>query len=604
MSDNQPATSQTPDTNVDVQTSKSKDILEALVKESILTSQQADDLRKRTAKSKETIEDVLIKQGVVDIEKLVKIKAAVNDVPYTNLTEKIIPRNVLEIISPEVAQNYQIICFNKSGITLEIGIIDLGNLKAREALNFFAKGAGYIVKYYLISKESFSKAFKQYSSLSEEVDVALKAREAEAEEKEIKAESEGTEEIAQAAPISKIVSVILRHAVEGHASDIHIEPYKGQSRVRYRIDGMLHTSLTLPRNVHAAVVARIKVLSSLKLDETRLPQDGRIRFDINGKRIDFRVSILPLVNDEKVVMRVLDVSQGAPKLVDLGYNKRCIDIIEKQIKKSDGLFLVTGPTGSGKSTTLFAMLNIINVEGVNISTLEDPVEYFLEGTNQAQIRTEIGFLFATGLRSLLRQDPDIIMVGEIRDNETAELAIHAALTGHMVLSTLHTNDALGSIPRLIDMKVEPFLLASTINGIIAQRLLRKICQHCKIKNEVSDDIFNYIVGEVKKIYDIASDAQKKLFDSTVLRSDGKYNALQKGKGCPRCDHTGYRGRFAISEVIDMNEEIRHIIANRKELNYDSEVLKKQHFITIQQDGIIKALEGITSIEEVLRVMSD
>jgi len=410
--------------------------------------------------------------------------------------------------------------------------------------------------------------------------------------------------VTKAAPVSKIVSVILKHAVEGGASDIHIEPFKKESRVRYRIDGILNTSLVLPISVHNSIVARIKVLANLKLDETRVPQDGRIRVNFNKKRIDFRVSILPLIETEKVVMRILDVSKGAPTLEDLGYEGRSLKIIKNNIQRSDGMFLVTGPTGSGKYTTLFAALSILNEESINISTLEDPVEYYLDGANQSQIRNEVGFTFATGLRSLLRQDPDVIMVGEIRDSETAELAIHAALTGHMVLSTLHTNDAIGTIPRLIDMHVEPFLLASTLNGILAQRLVRRICNYCKIEEEINEEIRADIIKEVKKMYDVVDDETKKLFDETILSEGSGSKKVSRGKGCARCGDSGYKGRISIGEVLDVDDDIRSIIANKKELNYNSDILKKQRFITIKQDGIIKVLRGITSIEEILRVMSD
>jgi len=581
-----------------------KEILELLKTEKVLDDKQIAEAENIAQTTKTDIEQVLISQKLVDSEKLTEIKAKSKGLPYANLLEIDIAKDVLNIISYEVAKNYKVICFNKEKNRIDVGTLDSGNLKAVEAINFLANEGGLQVKYHLISEESFNKALKQYQTLSEEVQVALQAQEEEVEtEKTAQDKQRKTEEVTKAAPVSKIVSVILKHAVEGGASDIHIEPFKKESRVRYRIDGILNTSLVLPISVHASIVARIKVLSSLKLDETRVPQDGRIRVNFSKRRIDFRVSILPLIDTEKVVMRILDVSKGAPKLEDLGYEGRNLDIISKNIKNTDGLFLVTGPTGSGKSTTLFSALTLINREGVNISTLEDPVEYFLDGANQAQIRTQVGFTFASGLRALLRQDPDIIMVGEIRDSETAELAIHAALTGHMVLSTLHTNDAIGTIPRLIDMKVEPFLLASTLNGILAQRLVRRICSHCKAEQEMNEEARNIITTEIKKIYDIVDDKLKKLFDDTILSDDEKKKKLYKGKGCSRCAGTGYKGRVAIAEVLDVNDDIKSIIANKKELNYDSELLKKQKFITVQQDGIIRALQGITSMEEVLRVMS-
>lgn len=582
------------------------DILAELVAQGALAEDVGAQLRSVAETSGRTLEDVLGKEGKIDTEQLMQVKAKLRGMDYVSLAGKQIPKEVLTIISEDVARNYNVVCFNKEGNRIDVGLVDTGNFKAMEAINFLANREGYEVRYFLISEESFNRALRQYQSLTEEVEVALEAqaKEEQGDRKKGKDEDEETEDVLKAAPISKIVSVILRHAVEGKASDIHIEPFRGQSRVRYRIDGILHTSLVLPLNVHGSVVARVKVLANLKLDETRIPQDGRIRLTFGERRIDFRVSILPLVETEKVVMRILDVSKGAPKLEDLGYEGRNLKIIQKNIKKTNGIFLVTGPTGSGKSTTIFSALKLITNEEVNISTLEDPVEYFLEGANQSQIRSEIGFTFATGLRALLRQDPDIIMVGEIRDNETAELAIHAALTGHMVLSTLHTNDALGAIPRLIDMKVEPFLLSSTLNGVLAQRLVRRICPHCKTHEEISEEVAADIRKDVEKMYDAVNDDIKKLFDTTILSDGPESRRVYIGKGCARCGDSGYKGRISISEVLDVTVEIKKIIANKGDLSYTSEELHKQKFITVKQDGIIRALQGVTSFEEVLRVMSD
>lgn len=393
-----------------------------------------------------------------------------------------------------------------------------------------------------------------------------------------------------------MISVIIRHAIEGRASDIHIEPLPKKTRVRYRIDGVLHTSLNLPKDIHGALVARIKVLASLKLDETRIPQDGRIRINFDEKDVDLRISILPLLNEEKVVMRILDVSKGAPSLDDLGFMGSGLKVIEEKMKKTDGIFLITGPTGSGKSTTLFSVLHRINKEGINICTLEDPVEYFVKGVNQSQIRPEVGFTFAAGLRALLRQDPDIIMVGEIRDNETAELAIHAGLTGHLVLSTLHTNDALGAIPRLLDMAVEPFLLASTLNVIVAQRLTRRICKHCKIKYKIPDNILVDIKEVIKTI---PTDLLKNLVPDFNPNNIVAY----KGKGCSRCGNAGYSGRVAAAEVFNISDKIKEMIADKKRIT-KKDVIEDQEFITMKQDGIIKVLQGITTVDEIIRVIHD
>jgi len=557
------------------------------------------EIKGRADASGKKIEDILIGENLIDSEEIAQLKAKVYSLPYQNLLDREVSNEVINIISFEAAENYKIVCFDKSGNKIKVGLTDPENFKAVEAVNFLAKEEKLRVEYYLISELSFDKIFKQYKNLKSEIGKALETRAKEEKEemsKKKKEEGGELEEIIKSAPVAKIVSVIIRHAVEGRASDIHIEPTQKESRVRYRIDGILHTSLVLPKNIHSAIVARIKVLANLKLDETRLPQDGRIRLEIEEKKIDFRVSVLPLMGEEKVVMRILDTTRGAPTLEELGFDSRALRIIKENIKKTNGMLLVTGPTGSGKSTTLFSILNILNKEGVNISTLEDPVEYFIKGVNQSQTRPEIGFTFANGLRSLLRQDPDIIMVGEIRDNETAELAIHASLTGHFVLSTLHTNDALGAVPRLLDMKVEPFLLGSTLNVIIAQRLARKICPFCQKEEKLPEDILADMGNEIKNIP--ASIMKESAKDFTDFRKA----VFLKGSGCARCGNSGYSGRIAIVEVFDINEKIKDIIMDKnKNLRFEN-VKESQDFITMKQDGIIKVLRGETTMEEILRVI--
>ena len=425
---------------------------------------------------------------------------------------------------------------------------------------------------------------------------------AEEEKKEGEEHKEATsadatfEEIVKNAPVSKIVSEIIKHAVEAGASDIHIEPLDKETRVRYRIDGILHSSLSLPKNIHESIVARVKVLSNLKLDETRIPQGGRIRLTVNNKDIDFRVSVLPLMGWEKVVMRVLDTSKGMLTLEQLGYQGTNLEAIKKNITKTVGIILVTGPTGSGKSTTLYSVLNILNREGVNIVTLEDPVEYYVEGVNQSQIRPEIGFTFASGLRSLLRQDPDIMMVGEIRDNETAELAIHSALTGHLVLSTLHTNDAIGAIPRLLDMKIEPFLLGSVLNMVIAQRLARRLCNNCKREKKMPAKLMEEIKAKIKAI-------PEDILIKNIPDYDANNIKIFEPVGCVRCNKTGYRSRVAVAEVLDVDDYIKETILNKNGNITEDEVRKDHPFVTINQDGIIKVIQGITSLEEVTRVMN-
>jgi type IV pilus assembly protein PilB len=575
---------------------KSEELINLLVQNKLITPEQLAEIRQLPAYNASP-EEAIIKNGLVDADDLTKLKAKIYNLNYQSLIDVKISDQVLNLIPLEVAENYKIICFEVAQGKMKVGLVDPENFKAIEAIDFLAKEENLQPEYFLISPVSLENALKHYKTLGKEVSQALKfkAEEEALERAKKKTKQAEVEEITKSAPVSKIVSVIIRHAVEGRASDIHIEPMQNESRVRYRIDGILHTSLILPKNVHSAIIGRIKVLANLKFDETRMPQDGRIRVNVNNKDIDLRISILPLLDEEKAVMRILDVTKGAPTLENLGFMGPGLKVIQKNLKKTDGMFLVTGPTGSGKSTTLFSILTGLNKEGVNISTLEDPVEYFIKGVNQSQVRPEIGFTFASGLRSLLRQDPNIIMVGEIRDNETAELGIHASLTGHFVLSTLHTNDALGAIPRLLDMKVEPFLLGSTLNIILAQRLARKICEYCRAEYKLPPDI----VEDIKKELTITPPA---VVEQMLPNFNLKKIKFYKGKGCARCGLTGYTGRIALVEVLDVNDKIKEIIMdNRVNLTLD-DLIKNQNFITMRQDGIIKVLLGLITMEEVLRTI--
>ncbi len=579
---------------------RQEELLKILLDKKLISQRQFDEVKGLNAATGQEAEAILLEKQLVDVEALAQAKAQVYNLPYENLLDKKLDDRALNIIPREVAENYQIVCFERDVNKIKVGLIRPENFKAIEAVDFLVKEEGMKVEYFVISELSFDKAFRQYQALAKEVSTALETRAAEEAEEmaEGKTKKEELAEVIKSAPVAKIVSVIIRHAVESRASDIHIEPMQKDSRVRYRIDGILHTSLGLPKNVHNAIVARVKVLANLKLDETRIPQDGRIRMTINKKEIDFRISVLPLMDEEKVVMRILDVTQGAPSLEELGYKHRGLRVIDKNIKKTTGMFLIAGPTGSGKSTTLFSILNMLNREGINISTLEDPIEYYIEGVNQSQTRPEIGFTFASGLRSLLRQDPDVIMVGEIRDNETAELAIHASLTGHFVLSTLHTNSAIGAVPRLIDMHVEPFLLGSTLNTVVAQRLARKVCPHCKKKTELPEDILSDMEKEISTIP--KGIIKESLQDFKSVREAVFY----KGVGCSRCGNSGYSGRVAIAEVLDIDARIKKIIIDEKK-NLDLDNIKKsQDFITMKQDGILKVLEGVTTMEEIIRIISD
>lgn len=525
-----------------------------------------------------------------------KAKAEAYGLDFVDLTERVIPKETLDLIPQETKDNFNLVPVEFDGKTLQIALLDPRDIKATGAIDFLAADRGWTVKYVIAPTAQIAKLLKKLKGLGTEVATALAQAKGKFTKKEEKTEDLGKlEEVIKGAPVSRMVSVIMRHAVEGGASDIHIEPLGDESRVRYRIDGVLRTSLVLPIYVHPALVSRIKVLANLKIDETRIPQDGRISQDIGGRKIDFRISTLPVVDNEKVVMRVLDTTSSAPTLESLGYRKEHVDIIHEQSKRPFGMFLVTGPTGSGKSTTLFAILNGLNNEGVNISTLEDPVEYYIPGVNQSQIKPEIGYTFASGLRSLLRQDPNVIMVGEIRDKETGELGIHASLTGHLVFSTLHTNDAFGIIPRLVDMGIEPFLLAATINLGIAQRLARRVCQYCKEPQVIDPTVIEKMRAEIKRI--------PPKFFAPGFDPDGQIQFFM-GKGCVKCGNNGYQGRISIVEMFEFGDALRQLIEKGFPLPEVRLQIAKQEALTLRQDGLLKALAGLTSLSEVMRVSQE
>jgi len=494
--------------------------------------------------------------------------------------------------------NYKFVPFELNGDVLKVAITDPTNLAALEALEFLSQKKKYRIEIYIMSQSSFQAAFRKSSTLKTEVTQALKQvvdiEQADAISKPIKVLEKENVTLIEEGPITKIVDVIIRHAIEARASDIHIEPSEQELRVRYRIDGVLHSSLILPKTIHPAVISRIKILSNLKIDEQRLPQDGRFHADVEDKSIDFRVSTFPTVTGEKIVLRILDKSTGAPSLEDLGITGRSLSIFNESIKRPHGMFLVTGPTGSGKSTTLYSILSILNKPGVNIVTLEDPVEYFIDGVNQAQIKPEIGLTFASGLRSILRQDPNIIMVGEIRDRETAELAVNSALTGHLVFSTLHTNGALGAIPRLMDMGIESYLLTASLNVLVAQRLVRKICDKCKVEIKPSESV-------EKTIRDSMDRMDKNLIKDFNLK-DMK---IWIGRGCPVCGNTGFQGRIGIYEVLEVNKGIQNLINERTPaIRIEEYAIKEDGFLPMLEDGILKVLTGLTTLEEVTRVTKD
>jgi len=575
-----------------------KKVCNYLISINVVGEKVADELYDEAIKSGLDIFDNLIKRKVDNEENITKIKAKFLNIDYINLKEDSIDSEVLKEISEKAALFYKFIPFEKQGNLIKIGMVDPENVEALDALKFISVKRNLKTNIFVISKSSFNVTVKQYREFSEELENVLKNVNQVIDKKDDdKNDKENVDKISEEAPVTKIVDIIITHAIEGKASDIHIEPNENRLVVRYRLDGILHNSLILPKKISSAVISRIKILASLKIDETRKPQDGRFRFNISGsseKSVDLRISTFPTVNGEKIVMRILDTSSDINDLESLGIFKRGLRIINENIAKPFGIILVTGPTGSGKSTTIYAMLKLLNKEGVNIVTLEDPVEYFMKGINQSQIQAEIGYTFSSGLRSILRQDPDIIMVGEIRDKETAELATHAALTGHLVLSTLHTNNAIGVIPRLIDMGIEPFILSSSLNAAVGQRLVRKLCSHCKEEIIPSPAMLDLIEKELK---DIPEDQKKDLNLEKGIK-------LFQGKGCEECKKTGTSGRIGVYEVLSMTPGLEAAMSSNitdHEIFMES---KKQGMITMKQDGIMKAILGLTSIEEVLKVTEE
>lgn len=563
-------------------------ILSYLLENNLITSEDLYNIESQSKKTGEHVEEILLNKRIIQDSVLLEIKSKIFSIPSISLFGKEIKKDVLNIITKELADNYDVIVFNKDGNVVSIAISDPSNYNAKEAVEYAIRKMQYSIEYFVTTIASINYAIKQYSKIDSEVANEIDNVNIKIDEEFIDNSLNLSVDNNSNSPISKMVSTIIKHAIEENASDIHIEPTKEEVRVRYRVDGDLFTSVKLPKHTHNSIVTRIKVMSGLKIDENRIPQDGRVRLSINDHFYDFRISIIPISDGEKIVMRILDNSKKAPSLEDLGVNDRNLDLIEEELNSNSGIIIVCGPTGSGKSTTLFSLLSLLNEENVNIVTLEDPVEYIIKGVNHSQVRPEIGYTFANGIRSFLRQDPDIIMVGEIRDNETAELSVHAGLTGHLVLTTLHTNSAIGAIPRLLDMKVESFLLASSLNLIVSQRLVRKICDQCK-----SELITDQIV--VDKVINRLSSLDKNILKNNKV--DLKNLKFYKGKGCDHCNNTGYKGRIAILETIKITDDIRSKIENNCSVDDIEKELPKQNFISILDDGIIKASKGLITLED-------
>jgi len=562
----------------------------------LITNVQFDKALKKAKKTKKKVEDVLITEGLIDQEDLTKLHAYILGVVFVDLEKETIPPDILKIIPEPIARSHNIVAFRKEGKNLEVAMLDPEDLRTIE---FIKKKANLKILPRLTTAKSIKNVLMQYQKTLEaefgdiirKEAVGIRPIKEEAEEKE------DLRKVAEELPVIRIVDTLLKHAVLQRASDIHIEPVEKEVIVRYRIDGILHDAMVLPKMVSSGIVARIKVLSSLKLDEHRLPQDGRFKIETGEYKYSIRVSVLPTFNGEKIVMRLLPETSKAFNLEALGLRGEVLEKIHHSLKKPVGMILVTGPTGSGKTTTLYAMMEILNTPGVNISTVEDPVEYRMPRINQTQVNTKIGLTFASGLRSLVRQDPDIIMVGEIRDKETAGLAINASLTGHLVLSTLHTTNAAGAIPRLVDMKAEPFLISSTLSMIIGQRLVRRLFSENEkylLKAPELKNLANYC--DLDKML-------KVLKEDKIVKAKDTFKTIpfyrpKATKECPE----GYQKRIGIFETLNITETIKELIVKHGTTDQIQEQAKKEGMRTMIEDGFVKAAQGITSLEEVLRVI--
>lgn len=584
-----------------------QDELQQKIKKLILDTNSADPVLVEAAyeeavKTKKKFTDILVEKKIATDEDVAKIIGHILEVPYVSVIGEEIPKDVLKIIPEPIAKEHNIFAFSKKKDEVTVAMLDPEDL---QTIEFIKKRTGFQIIPAITTKESIKNAIKQYQkSLQAEFEDLVSKDSGKSPLNIVGVERDAAlgdlESKAYDLPVVKIVDTLLTHAISEGASDIHIEPEEKDVLVRYRIDGVLKDAMVLPRAVHQGIVARIKVLSNLKLDEHRLPQDGRFKIESDDYKMAFRVSVLPIFDGEKIVMRLLNESLQGLTLEKLGFWGKALEALKQEIEKPHGIVLVTGPTGSGKTTTLYSVLEILNTPDVNINTIEDPVEYRMARVNQTQVHTKIGLTFAAGLRSLLRQDPDIIMVGEIRDEETAEMAIHAALTGHFVLSTIHTNSAAATLPRLIDMKIEPFLIASTINAIIAQRLVRKLCPDCHERYKLDKDT----LSNLKQKFDM--EKMLDVLNREKITSVKKWEDMEfyKPKGCDHCHSEGYKGRIGIYEVLQASDAIRPLISKAADADEIENLARKEGMITMLEDGFIKVVQGFTSIEEILRVTEE
>jgi len=566
----------------------------------LVTKEELEDAKKRADKENKRLGDVLVTEGKMTSDNLRRMQAYVLGIPFVDLKHKKVPFETLSLIPEPIARSHSIVAFKKTDSGLEVAMLDVNDLSA---IDFIKKKVNLKILPRLTDNESIKEVLVQYQkSLKAEFGDLLQK-----ETESLKMLSDNPDEatseadlkkIAEDLPVVRIVDTLIKHAIIQNASDIHIEPMEEQVLVRYRIDGLLHDAMVLPKQAGPSISARIKVLSNLKLDEKRLPQDGRFKVDSNEEKVSFRVSILPTYYGEKLVMRLLRESISGFTLEYLHYHGESLERIHKALNLSTGMILCTGPTGSGKTTSLYTMLDILNTPDVNISTIEDPIEYQMARINQTNVRPEIGFTFAQGIRTLVRQDPDIIMVGEIRDNETASLAVNAALTGHLVLSTLHTNSAAGAIPRLLDMKVEPFLLVSTLAIAIGQRLVRQLTESKEPYYMTKDEL-----TQLKKTVDLDK-VLAALKAEKIVKSDAGWEKIQFWKAVPTSENDGYKGRTGIHEVLLVTPSIRDLVMKNSSTDIIEAQARKEGMLSMMEDGVYKCVQGITTIEEVLRVVSE
>ncbi|MDE2019192.1 MAG: Flp pilus assembly complex ATPase component TadA [Patescibacteria group bacterium] len=564
-------------------------LLEQLERQNLITPQLVSRLKRDALIKSKPAEAIIEEERIVPSEKIAELKSSLLNVPYQKIDPATVNQELLDLIPEETARNYGVVPLGLQDGLLVAGMVHPDDAKAQDALKFVARRGHYNLGVYVISYADWEAVLRKYSPYRTEIARAVQSIGAESSASAQKIVRLDDAAVGEEAPVIKIVADTLKEAVFSKASDVHIEPQENGVRIRFRIDGDLRQVALLPPTLGQPVISRVKVISSMKIDETRIPQDGRFRSRIMDKDIDFRVSTFPTPLGEKVAIRVLDPSQGLKNFESLPFQYKNREIVKAGLEKPYGMILITGPTGSGKTTTLYAFLQQMNQEDVNIVSLEDPVEYFVSGINQSQVRPEIGYDFASGLREIVRQDPDVIMVGEIRDAETAGLAVQAALTGHIVLSTLHTNNAAGVIPRLMDLKVEPFLLPVSLNLMIAQRLIGTLCPNCKAPEPAAGEVQQVIR---RALADLPEEARKDFAEPYQV-----YHA----KGCAACKGRGIQGRMAIYEVFRMTPEIEQLIAGGNlTIQKILAEARRQGMLTLRQDGVIKALRGLVSIEEVVR----